>query len=82
MPPDKWPLIPDIKNLTVWLNNELKNDKKYKALLQELIKAGKSPENVEDILSFIRGLLEVSKGESVRGFNESDLAELEKVFVI
>ncbi|EPG58882.1 SIR2 family NAD-dependent protein deacylase [Leptospira borgpetersenii] len=78
LPPDKWPLIPDIKNLTVWLNNELKNDKKYKALLQELIKAGKSPENVEDILSFIRGLLEVSKGESVRGFNESDLAELEK----
>ncbi|WP_061223379.1 SIR2 family NAD-dependent protein deacylase [Leptospira weilii] len=77
LPTDKWPLIPDIKNLTIWLNNKLNNNEKYKLLLDELLKAEKSSENVEDVLSFIRGLLEVSKGGSVRGFSDNDLLTLE-----
>ncbi|EQA62859.1 SIR2 family protein [Leptospira alexanderi] len=47
-------------------------------MLDELLKAGKSSENIEDVLSFIRGLLEVAKGGNVRGFNDIDLLELEK----
>ena len=74
----KWPLIPDIKNLTQWVNRELKDNKQYKLLLEELKKAGKDVDNIEDVLSFIRGLFQVAKGGNVRGFSEKDLSDLEK----
>jgi len=79
MPKDKWPLIPDVRNLTKWVNNELKEDKGYLALLSELKKSGKSVDNIEDVLSFIRGLLQVAKGGNVRGFDEKGLTDLEKI---
>ncbi|MCK5178131.1 MAG: hypothetical protein KAR32_01260 [Candidatus Omnitrophica bacterium] len=74
----KWPLIPDIKNLTQWVNRELKDNKQYKLLLEELKKAGRDVDNIEDVLSFIRGLFQVAKGGNVRGFSEKDLSDLEK----
>mgnify|MGYP001272941488 CR=1 FL=1 len=79
MSKDKWPLIPDVKNLTIWVNNELKENVKYKLLLEELAKAGKDINNIEDILSFIRGLFQVAKGGDVRGFNEKELGDLDEV---
>ena len=78
MPDDKWPLIPDVENLTVFINEQLKGNAKYKVLLAELKKAEKSIENIEDILSFLRSLLLVSKGGDVRGLSEQDLLDLEK----
>ncbi|KQC07734.1 MAG: hypothetical protein APR54_00650 [Candidatus Cloacimonas sp. SDB] len=47
-------------------------------MIEELIKAGKNNENIEDILSFIRGLEQVSKGGEVRGLSNKDLIDLEK----
>src|SRR5690606_21552326 len=47
-------------------------------LLDEVTLSKNSIENVEDILSFIRGLKEVSIGNTVRGFSEEDLIKLEK----
>lgn len=78
MPKGEGPLIPDVKCLTIFLNEEFKNDVKYMLLLEELKKAEKNIENIEDILSFIRSLLLVSKGGDVRGFSENDLLSLEK----
>lgn len=75
---EKEPLIPDVANLTKWINLELKEDKKYQNLLLELEKAKKDRNNIEVILSFIRGLQQVSEGGVVRGFSESDLKEIEK----
>lgn len=78
MPVGKEPLIPDVTGLSVFINKQLKNNKKYTTLLEELKKAEKSIENIEDILSFLRSLLLVSKGGDVRGLSESDLLLLEK----
>lgn len=75
---EEWPLIPDVKNLTEWINKELTANEKYQNLLLELDKAKKDKCNIEDILSFIRGLQQVSEGGEVRGFSESDLNEIEK----
>ncbi len=77
MPEAEWPLIPDVKNLTILISAELNENKDYSILLCELAKAGKDPENVEDILSFLRSLLAVSKGAEVRGLSENTLNELE-----
>ncbi|WP_299082973.1 SIR2 family protein [uncultured Ruegeria sp.] len=77
MPKDEWPLIPDVRNLTIAINAALGNDDKYKILLGELKKSGKDQENVEDILSFLRGLLAVAIGGDVRGLSEADLLALE-----
>ncbi|RKN83481.1 SIR2 family protein [Ulvibacterium marinum] len=77
MPEGKWPLIPDVKNLTLWINNEMSANEKYVALLLEVDKAKKDRNNIEDILSFIRGLKQVSVGGKVRGFSEKDLESLE-----
>lgn len=79
----KWPLIPDISGLTNFVNEELKsNDNKknnYDLLLDELYKTGKKIPNIEDILSFVRGLKQVSVGATdVRGLTEKALIELEK----
>ena len=78
MPQGKWPLIPDVKNLTKAINLALCDNPKYSVLLVELDKANKNRENIEDILSFLRALLAVSKGGDVRGLSEKDLSDLEK----
>jgi hypothetical protein len=75
---DKWPLIPDVENLTKFINDQLKDNRKYKLLLTELEKAEKNTNNIEDILSFLRSLLLVSKGGDVRGLSEKDLLDLER----
>lgn len=73
----EWPLIPDVRNLTLHINKELSVNKEYQILLEELAKSQKDTENIEDILSFLRSLLLVSKGNDVRGLSETDLVELE-----
>lgn len=78
MPEDTWPLIPDVANLSIFINEQLKDNKKYSVLLAELKKAEKNIENIEDILSFLRSLLLVSKGGDVRGLCEKDLLDLER----
>ncbi len=87
MPDDKWPLIPDVAKLTQFVTDELKSKTKennnYDNLIVEInlsLKDEKNIEdiNIEDILSFIRGLKEVSVGNSVRGFTRENLVELEK----
>lgn len=78
MPNDEWPLIPDVKNLTLAINEVLGTNVKYTMLLSELQKAGKNAENIEDVLSFLRSLLAVSVGGEVRGLTEDDLIQLEK----
>lgn len=78
MPEDEWPLIPDVQQLTITINNELKSNKKYILLLEELGKAEKNTRNIEDILSFLRSLLLVSRGGSVRGLTEDELLDLER----
>ena len=77
MPPDEWPLIPDVANLTRHINQQLATDAKYQILLTEIAKAERNVTNVEDILSFIRSLILVSRGGEVRGLNEVDLCKLE-----
>lgn len=79
MPEDQWPLIPDVANLTAYINEQLKDNMKYMVLLAELEKAGKNVKNIEDILSFLRSLLLVSKGGDVRGLSEEDLLDLERL---
>lgn len=54
-------------------------NKEYIHLLKELDKAGKNRNNIEDILSFMRGLKQVSKGGEVRGLSEEDLNKLEHI---
>ena len=74
----EWPLIPDIKKLTEWVRAELKDDETFKLLIKELEKAKIDINNIEDILSFIRDMLQVAKGNNVRGFTEAQLINLEK----
>lgn len=78
MPTEQYPLIPDVLNLTKFINKQLTENEKYQLLLGELEKAQRNSENVEEILSFIRALLAVSKGGEVRGLSEEDLLKLEK----
>lgn len=82
LPKEQWPLIADVKGLTGYLKFELcsktgeKNE--FDKLLDEVTLSKKSIDNVEDILSLIRGFKEVSVGSSVRGFTETQLIDLEK----
>lgn len=73
-------LLPDMKGLkeiiTSSHNGESK-DSPYNRLIDELGKAGIDSNNVEDILTFIRSMKEVSTGGDVRGFSEKDLFSLE-----
>jgi hypothetical protein len=93
MPKGSWPLIPDIAGLTAFVSDELKgkgaNKSSFDILIDELIKARKNDKtidksiadkpNIEDILSFVRALKQVSMGAvDVRGLKESDLIDLEK----
>lgn len=73
-----WPLIPAIKELTEKINSSLKSDKKYSNLISELKKASRNPENIEDILDFLRSLKQVAEGSSVRGLSMDDLVNLEE----
>jgi hypothetical protein len=77
MPDGKWPLIPDVAALSKHINQQLSGNIKFANLLAELIKAGKNKENIEDVLSFLRSLLSVSKGGEVRGLTEIELTELQ-----
>lgn len=71
------PLIPDIKGLTIAISEKLKADKQYLKLQEELVKAGKDKENIEDVLSFIRALNLVAEGGDVRGLSSTNLNKLE-----
>ncbi|WP_434057709.1 SIR2 family NAD-dependent protein deacylase [Acidovorax cavernicola] len=77
MPEGEWPLIPDVANLTRHINERLAGDERFKCLITELTKAEKNTENIEDILSFVRSLILVSKGGEVRGLKEQELNDLE-----
>lgn len=74
-----WPLIPDVANLTRAISDELSGNSQYVALLKELEKAEKNIENIEDTLSFLRGMLAVSKGGDVRGLTEKCLIDLQQL---
>ena len=80
MPIEHRPLIPDMKGLSTYVK-EILNSKpisnNYNKLIKELVKSGKEEDNLEEVLSFIRSLKDVSKGGAVRGFNESELEVLE-----
>lgn len=93
MPVGKSPLIPDIAGLTKFVADELKSKggakTSFDILIEELVKARKGDKtidkaiadkpNIEDILSFVRGLKQVSVGAAdVRGLKEADLNDLEK----
>lgn len=75
---DDWPLIPDVAGLSKSINDQLKSNNEFMTLLDELTKAEKEKNNIEDVLSFLRSLLLVSKGGTVRGLTESNLLDLEK----
>lgn len=78
MPSGK-PLIPIVEELTAFVKEELKGFSNFRKLVIELYKARKNKNNIEDILSFLRGLLQVSVGAEVRGFTEKNLLDLEDV---
>lgn len=82
MPDDKWPLIPDVEKLTKFVTDELKSKtgekNSFDKLIDEVILSNLKSNNIEDILSFLRGLKEVSVGNSVRGFTTENLEILEK----
>jgi hypothetical protein len=90
MPGDKWPLIPDVAGLTKYVSDTLLKEKdikegkarsistSYTLLIDEIKKTGKTNANIEDILSFIRGMKQISVGATdVRGFTDSELSDLE-----
>lgn len=90
MPEGSWPLIPDVAGLTRFVEEDLlkiteiaegrtKSIKdSYTKLLSEIKKTSSLTPNIEDILSFVRGMKQVSKGASdVRGFSEIELADIE-----
>ena len=54
-------------------------DSPYNRLMEELGKAGKNVKNIEEVLTYIRSMKEVSTGGgTVRGFSETELGGLEK----
>ncbi len=92
MPQGQWPLIPDVAGLTKYVKEEIDKETTllvgaartsavaYSKLIEEVVAAGKNNPNIEDILSFLRGMMQISKGAAdVRGFTESELVLLEKL---
>lgn len=92
MPQNEWPLIPDVAGLTKYVKEQIdkENDAvpetgrslsdSYIKLVEEVVKSGKTIPTIEDILSFLRGMMQISKGAAdIRGFLESELKELEKL---
>lgn len=75
------PLLPDMAGLTNIIKNAHAADistSPYKRLMEELEKAGKNTSNLEDVLTYIRSMKEVSTGGgTVRGFTEDELNGLE-----
>lgn len=75
------PLLPDMAGLTKIIDGAHVADvdtTPYKRLIEELTKAGRETSNLEDILTFIRSMKEVSTGGgTVRGFTEIELKDLE-----
>lgn len=75
------PLLPDMAGLARTIESMHSGDAAdtpYIRLKQELKKTGKKAENLEDVLTFIRSMKEVSTGGgTVRGFSEDDLKNLE-----
>ena len=91
MPDGTWPLIPDVARLTKHVADSLEKEDEieenrtrsiaeiYKLLIKELDKTGKLNSNIEDILSFVRGMKQISVGATdVRGFTDNELSDLEK----
>lgn len=82
LPKEEWPLIADVAGLTKYIKEELGSKEKDKNLFDKLIDevglSNKNINNVEDILSFIRGLKDVSIGNTVRGFSEQNLIDIEE----
>lgn len=89
---EDWPLIPDVAGLTKYIKDEIDKETSiadgatislsdaYTQLIEEVVKTGKTNPNIEDILSFLRGMMQISKGANdIRGFSESQLEALEKV---
>jgi len=75
------PLLPDMVGLTKIISDAHATDAAttpYKRLLAELEKVGKDISNLEEILTYIRSMKEVSTGGgTVRGFAEGELNDLE-----
>jgi len=79
MPKGKWPLIPDVRGLTAYIDKKFIKNEKYQVLLKELKLSGKKNYHIEDILTFIRSLKDVSAGGTVRGLTEDELSNLEEI---
>lgn len=90
MPEGEWPLIPDVAGLTKYVSDMLLTETdiqegkiksiqdSYTLLIEEIQKTGIPVPNIEDILSFVRGMKQISAGASdVRGFTELELSDLE-----
>ncbi|NLP58349.1 SIR2 family protein [Lutibacter sp. B1] len=83
LPDDQWPLIPDVAGLTKFVAEELgskdgEDKNSFDKLIEELVLSEKNPENIEDVLSFIRSMKVVATGNEVRGFNLESLEKIEK----
>jgi hypothetical protein len=89
---EEWPLIPDVAGLTSYIKDEIDKEKTvlddaprsladaYTQLIEEVVKTGKTNPNIEDILSFLRGMMQISKGATdIRGFSEAELQNLENI---
>ena len=89
---EEWPLIPDVAGLTRYIKEEIDKETSvsdgaarsleaaYTQLINEVIKTGKANPNIEDVLSFLRGMMQISKGATdIRGFSEAELQNLEKI---
>jgi hypothetical protein len=92
MSEDKWPLIPDVAGLTKYIKDQLDKETSvaegatrgaavaYSQLIEEVEKTGKINPNIEDILSFLRGMMQISQGATnIRGFSQYELETLEKL---
>lgn len=92
MPEGKSPLIPDVAGLTKYVEDEIDKETSivdgaprsladaYTQLIEEVVKTGKSNPNIEDVLSFLRGMMQISRGAiDIRGFSEDELQCLEKI---
>lgn len=92
MPEKNGPLIPDVAGLTKYIKDEIDKETSvidsaprslanaYTQLIEEVEKTGKTNPNIEDILSFLRGMMQISKGATdIRGFSEAELQNLEKL---
>ena len=74
------PLLPDMAGLTKIINDAHAKEAtttSYRRLMDELNKAGKDTSNLEDVLTYIRSMKEISTGGMVRGFTEVELKDLE-----